>query len=306
MRRNVGARRGSRAKRARWRHALVAYLFLLPFLALFVVFLVLPLLYAAVLSVYQDTLVGGHFFAGFDNYARVVEDPAFWSGVTNMLLFGAVQVPVMLSLALVFALVLNGRVVWMRGLFRIGFFLPYAVPSVIAALIWGYLYGPVFGPFTQLARVLGLPAPNFLSERMMLGSLANIVTWEFTGYNLVILYSALQAVPTDVEEAAAICGARAWQVALYIKIPLIAPTILLTGIFSVIGTLQLFNEPQLMFAVAPQVIRDHYTPNLYAYTLAFTNQEYNYSAAVSFVLGGLVVLISAIVLMTTRRRAIMA
>jgi len=136
----------------------------------------------------------------------------------------------------------------------------------------------------------------------MLPSLANIVTWEFTGYNMIILYSALQSVSADVEEAAAICGANGFQVALFIKIPLVAPTLLLTAIFSVIGTLQLFNEPQLMAAVAPQVIGDHYTPNLYAYALAFTNQEYNYSAAVSFVLGAVVVVISYAVMVLSRRR----
>jgi multiple sugar transport system permease protein len=92
------------------------------------------------------------------------------------------------------------------------------------------------------------------------------------------------------------------QLALFIKIPLIAPTILLTAIFSVIGTLQLFNEPQLMSAVAPQVIGDHYTPNLYAYALAFTNQQYNYSAAVSFVLGALVVAATYVVMFLGNRR----
>src|SRR5258708_22169913 len=175
-----------------------------------------------------------------------------------MLLFGAVQVPVMLGLALVFALVLDAGTTHLRSLFRIGFFLPYAVRSVIAALVWGYLYGPSFGPFAQFARATGLPPPDFLSDALMLPSLANIVTWEFTGYNMIILYSALQAVPSDIEEAAAICGASPFEIALHIRIPLIAPTILLAAIFSVIGTLQLFNEPQLMKAIAPNIIGDDY------------------------------------------------
>jgi multiple sugar transport system permease protein len=283
---------------------LIAYLFLAPFLLLFVLFLILPLLYALNLSLFQDTLVGGHRFVGIENYLRVFGDDAFWSGISHMLLFGLVQVPVMLGLALFFALVLDSGTVWLRSLFRISFFLPHAVPSVIAALIWGYLYGPAFGPFGQMARALHLAPPDFLSDRWMLSSLANIVTWEFTGYNMIILYAALQAVPHDVEEAAAICGAKGLQVALFIKIPLIAPTILLTAIFSVIGTLQLFNEPQLMSAVAPQVIGDHYTPNLYAYALAFTNQEYNYSAAVSFVLGALVVVATYLVMFLANRRKV--
>jgi multiple sugar transport system permease protein len=294
------ARRSRR--RANLSRIVIAYLFLAPFLLLFVLFLILPLLYAFNLSLFRDTLVGGHQFVGIENYLQVVADSAFWSGISHMLLFGAVQVPVMLGLALFFALVLDSGMVWLRGLFRLSFFLPHAVPGVIAALIWGYLYGPAFGPFGQIARALHVAAPDFLSERWMLSSLANIVTWEFTGYNMVILYAALQAVPQDVEEAASICGAKGLQVALFIKIPLIAPTILLTAIFSVIGTLQLFNEPQLMSAVAPQVIGDHYTPNLYAYALAFTNQQYNYSAAVSFVLGALVVAATYVVMFLGNRR----
>jgi multiple sugar transport system permease protein len=295
-------RRGQR--RAALSRSLIAYLFLAPFLLLFVLFLILPLLYALNLSLFRDTLVGGHRFVGIENYLQVFGDDAFWSGISHMLLLGLVQVPVMLGLALFFALVLDSGTVWLRSLFRISFFLPHAVPSVIAALIWGYLYGPAFGPFGQMARALHLAAPDFLSDRWMLPSLANIVTWEFTGYNMIILYAALQAVPPDVEEAAAICGAKGLQVALFIKIPLIAPTILLTAIFSVIGTLQLFNEPQLMSAVAPQVIGDHYTPNLYAYALAFTNQEYNYSAAVSFVLGALVVVATYLVMFLANRRKV--
>jgi multiple sugar transport system permease protein len=139
---------------------------------------------------------------------------------------------------------------------------------------------------------------------MMLPSLANVVTWEFTGYNMIILYSALQGVPRDIEEAAAICGASAWRIAWSIRIPLIAPTILLTAIFSVIGTLQLFNEPQLMGVIAPSVIGNDYTPNIYAYTTAFINQQYNYAAAVSFVLGAFVVVVSyAVIFLGNRRNA---
>ena len=286
-----------------YRRTGTAALLLLPFLLLFAVFLVLPLIYALNLSLFQDTLIGGRRFSGIENYVRVFGDTAFWFGIRNMLLFGLLQVPIMLVLALAFALVLHGGSVWLRGVFRIGFFLPYAVPSVIAALIWGYLYGPAFGPFGQLARMLGLPPPQFLSDTWMIPSLANIVTWEFTGYNMIILYAALQAVPLDLEEAAALCGARPMQIALYIRIPLIAPTIILTAIFSIIGTLQLFNEPQLMRAIAPDVISDGYTPNLYAYTTSFVNQEYNYAAAISFVLGAIVVVLSTIVMLASRRRS---
>ena len=265
--------------------AIAPYLFLAPFFVLFIAFIVAPLVYALYMSVFRDTLVGGRQFAGAANYFKVFADAKFWDGVKNLTVFGIVQVPIMLGLALLFALILDRGQVYAKGLFRLGFFLPYAVPSVIAALIWGYLYGPVFGPFTQLANLLEIPPPNFLAKDAMLFSIANIVTWEFVGYNMVIFYAALKAIPPDLSEAAAIDGATPWQFARTIQLPLLWPAILLAIIFSINGTLQLFNEPYLMQALAPQVISSSYTPNIYAYSLATANQQYNYAAAVSFVLG---------------------
>ena len=293
---------GAKASRSRLRHAAVPYVFLAPFLILFVLFLILPLAYALVISVFADKLVGGTVFVGFENYAQALGDPAFWGGVRRMIYFGIFQIPIMLGLALVFALLLDSGAAWFTGVFRLGFFLPYAVPSVVATLIWGYLYGPTFGPFSHIAAYLGLPAPAFLSDAWMLPSIANIVTWEFTGYNMIIMYAALQAVPTEVRDAGAVDGARPWQIALYIRIPLIFPAILLTGVFSIIGTFQLFNEPSVLQANAPGVITPGYTPNLYAYNLAFVNQEYNYSAAVSFALGAVVVVFSYVFMLVTSRR----
>lgn len=285
----------------RLRSPLAPYLFLLPFLLMFAAFLVAPLVYAFGLSLFRDTMVGGRIFVWLDNYADVFVDAAFWRGIGNMLLFAGMQIPIMLALALAFALVLHGRDVHARSLFRIAFFVPYAVPSVIAALIWGYLYGPAFGPAHQLARILHVSSPDFLSERWILPSLANIVTWEFIGYNMVILYSALQAVPQEIEEAASIDGATRWQLAMHVKVPMIASALLMTVIFSAVHTLQLFNEPQLMASITPQVVGDHFTPNLYAYTLAFTNQQLNYSAAVSFTLAFLVAALAYGFMLASRR-----
>jgi multiple sugar transport system permease protein len=293
---------GAIASRSRLRQAAVPYVFLAPFLIFFVLFLILPLAYALVISVFADKLVGGTVFVGFENYAQALGDPAFWGGVRRMIYFGIFQIPIMLGLALVFALLLDSGAAWFTSVFRLGFFLPYAVPAVVATLIWGYLYGPTFGPFSQIADYLGLPAPAFLSDAWMLPSIANIVTWEFTGYNMIIMYAALQAVPTEVRDAGAVDGARPWQIALYIRIPLIFPAILLTGVFSIIGTFQLFNEPRVLQANAPGVITSGFTPNLYAYSLAFVNQEYNYSAAVSFALGAVVVVFSYVFMLVTSRR----
>ena len=288
------------ARRSRLGARAAPWLFVAPFFLLFLAFLVVPLGYALGISLFRDTLAGGTVFSGLANYVDVFDDAGFWAGVGHMAVFGLFQIPVMLGLALAIALILDRGTAALRGAFRLAFFVPYAVPSVVATLIWGYLYGPSFGPFAQAAHALGMAAPNFLSQRWMLASLANVVTWEYVGYNMIILYSALQAVSRDLPEAAVMDGARPWQTALLVKVPAIRGAVLLTVIFSIIGTLQLFNEPELMHAISPNVIGDHYTPNLYAYALAFTDQEYGYSAAVSFVLGALIAVMSYVFMLGTR------
>jgi multiple sugar transport system permease protein len=283
--------------------ALVPLAFLAPFLLLFGFFLITPLVYALRTSLYADRLVGGQVYVEAQNFTRAIHDSLFHEGLRHMALFGIVQIPIMIGLALLFAILLDGRAVYAPGLFRLGFFVPFAVPSVVAALMWGYLYGPSFGPFAQLADDVGLPAPGFLTASGMLPSLGNIVTWEWAGYNMIVLYAALKAVPGELREAASVDGASDWRIARDIRIPLIAPAIVLTIVFSIIGTLQLFNEPQVMNAIAPDVIGTHYTPNLYAYNTAFTAQQFNYAAALSFVLGAVVFVGSyAFMFATSRRR----
>jgi multiple sugar transport system permease protein len=279
------------------------YLFLLPFLIVFVAFLIIPLINALGLSVYKTTLVGGTRFVGGENFAKAFVDPKFWAGVITLLKFGAMQIPVMLILALVFALILDSGTVYARSFFRVSFFIPYAVPTVIAALMWGFLYGPAYGPFAHLAARLGWPPPDFLGHATILPSLANIAVWEYMGYNMIIYYAALQAIPSDLEEAALMDGASGLRHALYIKLPLILPTIYVTIVFSIIGTLQLFTEPYLMINLARSVISSSFTPNLYAYTLAFTAQQYNYSAAISFLLGGVTAVLSYVFMLATSRRS---
>jgi multiple sugar transport system permease protein len=278
------------------------YLFVAPFLIVFVAMLVAPLAYAGYLSLFREQLIGGVRFSGLDNYIQALSDERLLDGVLRVSRFFLVQVPIMLGLALLFALALDSGVMWLSRVIRLGIFVPYAVPGVIAALMWSYLYGPQFGPITQLAEALGLPAPNLLSSDLMLGSVANIVTWEFTGYNMIILYAALRAIPAELYEAAAVDGAGAWRIAWSVKIPALRPALLMALIFSVIGSFQLFNEPALLQRLAPNVIDSAYTPNLYTYSLAFISQDVNYAAAVSFLLGLVIVVVSYTVQLAVARR----
>ncbi len=207
------APRRRRPGRQTRRQRRAAYLFVAPFMLLFVAMLVVPLLYALYLSLFVERLIGGTSFVGLQNFADALSDELFTSGVLRMGAFLLVQVPVMLGLALLFALALDSPRLRWGGLFRLGIFLPYAVPSVVAALMWGYLYGPDFGPIAQTVRGLGGSPPQLLGPDWMLAAIGNVVTWEFVGYNMIILYAALRSVPTDLYEAAAVDGAGAIRTA---------------------------------------------------------------------------------------------
>ena len=280
---------------------ITAYLLITPFILVFIGMVIAPLVYAGFLSLFQTRLVGGEQFVGIANFGKALTDPLFLGGVGRVTVFLLIQVPIMLGLALAFALAIDsGR---MRGsrFSRLAIFVPFAVPGVVATMMWGYLYGDDFGPIAQTIRNVGLPAPNLLSEEFMLPSMMNIVIWSFVGYNMIIMYAALRAIPSELYEAAEIDGAGAIRIAWSIKIPAIRPAIMLTVIFSIIGSFQLFTEPRLLSTIAPNVIGTAYTPNLYAYPLAFTFQDINYAAAVAFLLGFVIMIVSYVVQLSGRK-----
>ena len=282
---------------------LFAYGLVLPFFVVFAAMLVAPLVYSGYLSFFVDRLIGGVSFVAFENYLRAFQDSGFLAGLGRTALFLVFQVPIMLGLALFFALVLDsGRARGTKAL-RLLIFLPYAVPGVVAVLMWGYLYGEQFGLVGQITNAVGLPSTNLLSDSNILFSIMNIVTWTYVGYNMIVMYSALKSIPTELYEAAEIDGASQWRLAWSVKIPLIRPAILLTVIFSIIGSFQIFNEPKLLVEIAPTGITQSFTPNFYAFNLAFVNQDTNYAAAIAFLLGIVIMIVSYVVQLSTQRRA---
>ncbi|WP_433254143.1 carbohydrate ABC transporter permease [Streptosporangium sp. CA-135522] len=259
-----------------------ALIFLLPFGALFVVFFLLPIGYAIDESLYQVKRSGLGFgtpervFSGIGNYLAVFEDDTFLSGLGRLLAFGVVQVPVMLGLALLLALLLDGRAALFSRFFRLVYFLPYAVPGVIAAIVWSFLYTREISP-------LGFLGIDFLGDGVVIWSIGNIVTWTWTGFNMLVIYAALQAIPRDLYEAASLDGAGAWRIAWSVKIPLIRPSLILTGVFSIIGTLQLFNEPTVLSGVTTAVSKS-YTPLMWSVQVALDNNDYGQGSAIAIVL----------------------
>ncbi|MEV0916939.1 sugar ABC transporter permease [Streptomyces sp. NPDC049967] len=281
-----------RRRRPRGRYGLTGWGFAGPFVAVFALVFLAPIGYAAYLSLFRDRMIGGRSFVGMDNYQQALTDPQFWEGLERVGLFLAVQVPIMLGIALLVALAIDSGRLYGRSFFRVAVFLPYAVPAVVASLMWGFIYGTQFGLVGNINDTFGLSLPDPLSPSLVLASIGNIVTWEFVGYNMLIFYSALRVVPRSLYEAAAIDGAGEWRIISAVKLPAIRGALVIATIFSVIGSFQLFNEPSILQKLAPNAITNDFTPNLYTYSLSFAGQQHNYAATVAIVMGVITAIIA--------------
>ncbi|MCW2811008.1 MAG: transporter permease [Friedmanniella sp.] len=293
-----GKRRGlNERKRAR-----TGLLFVTPFALVFVAFLVAPLLYAFYLSLYSKGLATGVVFAGLQNYATAFTDPSFLKGVWFVVRFALVLIPLQMIVSLALALVLDAFTTRFARFARLMIFLPYAIPAVIGALMWGFLYSPTFGPMQQIANVFGAQAPFLLDPSHVFGGLMNVVTWQWAGYYMIIIFAALRGIDSSIYEAARIDGANAWQIAFRVKVPMVASALLLILVFALIGTLQFFTEPQVLQLVSNGTITPDFTPNIYAFSQAFAYANFNYASALSFALGIVVFIAVYAFLFFTRKR----
>lgn len=275
----------TRSRRRRRTRDLAGLGFVTPFLAVLTISLLLPVGYAVYLSFQQTRLVGGTTFVGLDNYLRVLADPQFHSAMLNVTIFMLIQVPAMLLIAALAALALDSGRLYLASTFRVVLFLPHAVPSVVIALMWGFMYGVNYGLVGNANSFFGLELSNPLTGATLYPAIANVITWEYAGYNMLILYSALTAIPRDLYEAAEIDGASRLRVAWSIKVPAMRGAFIVALMFSVIGTLQLFNSVSVLKDVGSNSITTYFSPNLYAFSLSFAGQQLNYAAALSIVVG---------------------
>jgi len=269
----------------RWKGAA----FTVPFQLGFVFLYLLPIGYAVYQSLYREHQsglgLGGSTerFSGLDNYQQGLTDSAFMGSVLRVVLFACLQIPVMLLISLVLALLLDALTSKVGGRFRILLLVPYMIPGVVAAIVWINLYSPDVGPLTPLGRLFGFDW-NFFAPSMVWPSIGNLLTWHGVGYNMVIIYSALQGVPRELFEAARLDGASERRIALSIKIPYVRGALVLTGMLSIIQMLQLFNEPALFRNITPQTVSDSFTPIMIIYNQAFNAGNYHYAAALSVLL----------------------
>jgi ABC-type sugar transport system permease subunit len=285
--RTAGVARRRRFARHGW-----PLLFIAPFFVLFAVFSLYPIGFSAWLSLHEWSLIGAARWVGLDNYHALLHDTLFWQSMLNAALLFLIYVPAMTFLALVLAALLNSRYVRLEGLWRTLIFLPYIMSgTVAAAFTFQLLLDGDAGYANRLLSFVGVsPVPWLGSTWWARISVGLLVLWAWLGYNMLIMLAGLLAIPPELSEAARVDGAGPVRIFFRITVPLLRPVILFSVTLSIIGTFSLFTEPLLLTNGGPANATT--TPVIQIWQNTFSFLRVGYSAAMSWVYFGVIVVMA--------------
>jgi multiple sugar transport system permease protein len=263
-----------------WRRREVrsAYLFVLPMLALVVVFRGVPLVVSGYFSMTDASWSGVGRFIGLANYGDLLQDPLFWTSLRVTLLYTAISVPLTVGVGLVTALVLHNL---LRGavLLRTLFFLPYVTSLVLAAVVWHWIFAADDGLLNGLLDLIGLgPVPFLSGTDLTVGSLAVVGAWKGFGYSMLILLAGLRTVPAEQREAAAMDGARGWSMFRHVTFGQLRPLLLFCVFVETVTSLHVFDLAYVMTGGGPA--RSSYTLVMNLYERGFRYFDFGYASAI--------------------------
>jgi lactose/L-arabinose transport system permease protein len=267
----------------------VPYVFIAPAVLLILIFTVYPVIFSFILS-FQEVRGLEKSFVGFANYSRLFQDPVFYKSLLNTFQILIVQVPIMLFLSLLIAVGLHSSMLKGKAFFRISYFMPAITALVAASIVFMILLDEHFGLVNYLLSFVGVEAIPWLTTPFWAKiSVILVMTWRWTGYNMVIFLAGLQNIPSELYEAASIDGASKVKQFFMITIPQLKPVFIFTVVMSTIGTLQLFDEPFILTQGGPN--NATMTITLYLYEAGFKFFDFGYASAIAYVL----VIITAII-----------
>jgi cellobiose transport system permease protein len=277
------------------------YLAIAPFYVLFAVFGLFPVLFSLYLSFHRWSGLGEREWVGLDQYRFLVKDETFYLSLWNTVVIWVLSTVPMLVLALVLAVMINSTV-RMGRFYRIAYFIPNVTSLVAAAIFFFTVFSSQFGIANASLHALHLPEVPWMSNWWTIKIvIALLMTWQWTGYNMIIYLAGLQSIPAELYEAARIDGAGPVQCFRHITVPMLRPVILFTVIVSTVNGLQSFTEPQVMFSSTAATNPDSGGPGqagltmmLYFYNQAFDNHDYGYGAAIVWALFMLIALVAAV------------
>jgi multiple sugar transport system permease protein len=257
--------------------------FLTPFLAIFTLFSLMPLVLSILLSFLEWSPLRPEAVAwvGVEHYARALREPRFWGALRNTMVFVAGTIPLTTTLALGLALLVR-MPIRLKALFRSGFFVPSVVSMVVISLIWKNLYSP-FGALNALLENLGLPPQRWLLDpNLALPAIMAMDVWASVGYYMVLYLAGLEAIPEELYEAASLDGAGFWARLRHITWPALKPMTLFILVVNTMRSFQIFVEVFVMTGGGPMHATE--TVVLYLYDAAFHHFRMGYASAVAYLL----------------------
>lgn len=288
----------------------IAYLFVLPFVIVFLTFSVYPVLRTLYLSFTSYKGFGDPTWSGLDNYIRVFKDKFFWKALRNTIKIWGVNIILQLGLAFLLTMIFSDIKYKIRGLsvFRALFYLPNLIAATSVAFLFKTLLDWKYGSFNQLLLMLGITKEqvNWLGTTGTAPYVISVIgAWMWFGNSFIMLMAGVQGIPTDYFEAAAIDGAGRWKVFAKITIPLLRPIMLYVFVTSLIGGLQLFDLPFLMNGVAPNTAGEPsgclQTAVMYLYKFGFETHQVGYASAIAYTLFFIILIVSIIQFKTLGR-----
>lgn len=283
---------------------LTPYAFITPAMLLLIVFGVLPILVALVVSFTDMNLAGlGDWsrieFIGTANYEELFADGAFWQALGNTAIFAVLGVPTVIALSLIIALALNRSQSRFYRALRSFYFVPAITAIVAVALVWGYLFNTQFGLFNYLLSLVGAGPVPWLSDPVVVKfSVVLVAVWRGLGLNVIIFLAALQGVPKEYLEAASLDGASEMRRTVSIVIPLLRFAIFFVTITTVIAWLQFFDEPFVLTKGGP--LGASTSISLFLYQTGFASSQFGYASAGSVVLFAIIAVVTVVQLRLRR------
>ena len=266
------------------------YLFVAPFFLLFAVFGLYPLLFSFYLSFTKWDGLTERVWVGLANYGRLIDDELFRTSLWNTLAIGLLYVPPMLILAFLFAVMLNEPALKFKAFFRAAFFLPCVTPMVVIAIVFGLLFSAEKGFLNYLLSLVHVAPIAWLnSEQWSKVSVAILVLWRWTGYNMVLMLAGLQGIPGEYYEAATVDGATALQRLRHITLPMMKPTFVFCGIMSLMGTVYMFDEVFVLTRGGPGTSSTNF--GRYLFNTSFSSFKFGYASSMAYTVAAIVFLL---------------
>jgi multiple sugar transport system permease protein len=272
------------------RQALAGYLFIAPAMMIFFVFTLLPVAIALYLSLTNYDVFTRIDWVGLSNYQDIVDDEFFWRALANTTTFTAWTIPLSMGIGLGLALLLNQKLRGL-GIYRTVYYVPVVTSMVAVAMIWIQLFDPLYGVISNALETIGIQGIDWLGDpNLAMPSVIVVSVWKVIGWNMLIYLAGLQGIPEYLQEAAAIDGANRWQSFFRITVPLLQPTTFFIFVTSVIGAFQVFDQVYVMTGGGPANATTTLVHQIY--NAAFKAFDMGYAAAMSFVLFGIILVIS--------------